>query len=452
MSVKPKQFPSLQERETLTALSRFKKLYDNNQYAVLGLHEMIKKQYKDAKDIVYISHPIPSRISDFYGDFVGGDTDKMVIKAGNDKEQEFVDSIVYENDLKEKITDFATTQSIAGYCWLYLWKDESDIFHIDEIAPDQVFPQPDGSIIVATYKRDPADPLNQRLFLYVQHFKMESGDVVIERTAWKTDEKGVVTEQISLKVIAELIGRTLEPTTRIDNLDELPFRKVSNGKNDKSDYADIIPQLAEINERVTQNSTQFLKNMDAKMQLPAGMADEEGKVQPFDYILMDSKDQPNASYITNSNPMMADAREHILHELKIIELATGVPMWALTKGSQPDRVETMRIQMFQAIRKTNRKRAKLKRAIQDMFRMAFKLNGLDSTEDVSIKFSDVLPKDDTELTNIETAKVGAGLSSKRSAIMRLEGVDEEEAEKELEVIKNEGILDGVINPDPLKIE
>jgi hypothetical protein len=221
---------------------------------------------------------------------------------------------------------------------------------------------------------------------------------------------------------------------------ELPFRKVSNGKNDKSDYADIIPQMAEINERVTQNSTQFLKNMDAKLQLPKGMADEEGKVQPFDYILMETKETPSASYITNANPLMADAREHIMHELKIIELATGVPMWALTKGSQPDRVETLRIQMFQAIRKTERKRAKLKRAIQDMFRIIFKLEGKEMKDDISIKFSDVLPTDETEATNIETSKVGSGLSSKRSAIMRLEGISVEEAEEELELIRAEVFL------------
>lgn len=452
MSVQANKFPTLQEREKITALGKYKKLYDNNQFSVLGLHEMIKKQYKNEKDIVYISHPIPSRISDFYGDFVAGDTEKMVISAEGEADKKFVDEIVYENDLKEKLSDFATTQSIAGYAWLYLWKDESDVYHVDEISPDQVFPQSDGSIIIGTYKSDPNDSLGQRLLMYVQHFKMENEDCVIERSAWKTDDKGVITEQIALEVMGAILGRALEPVTRIDNIGELPFRKVSNGKNDKSDYSDIIPQMAEINERVTQNSTQFLKNMDAKMQLPAGMADEDGKVQPFDYILMDSKDQPNASYIVNQNPLISDAREHIMHELKIIEMATGVPMWALTKGTQPERVETLRIALFQAIRKTNRKRAKLKRAVQDLIRLAFKLNGTELTSDVSIKFSDVLPVDETVQTDIETSKVTAGLSSKRSAIMRLDGVTEEEAQTELDRIKEEQVGEGVLNPDPLQIQ
>ena len=138
----------------------------------------IKKQYKNEKDIVYISHPIPSRISDFYGDFVAGDTSKMVMKIDNDEKQKIVDSIIYENDLKEKLADFATTQSIAGMTWLYLWKDTSDVFHIDEVAPDQVFPQADGSIIVATYKRDPSDQESKQLLLYIQHFKLDGDDVV----------------------------------------------------------------------------------------------------------------------------------------------------------------------------------------------------------------------------------------------------------------------------------
>lgn len=453
MAVKVKSFPSKQELETLSSLLKYKKLYDNKQLEVLGLHDLIKKQYKNQKDLVYIGHPIPSRISEFYGDFVAGDTELMVIRV-NDESQEhekMLDEIIFENDLKEKVFDIATTQSTAGWTWLYAWLDDNSLVHIDEAAPDQVFPQNDGSIIVATYKIDPEDPMYRRLLLYTQHYQLVGEDVLIERQAFKCDEKGQAVEEIALEIMAVLLGRTLDPVSTITGLGELPFRKVSNGYKDKSDYADIIAQLAEINERVTQNSTQFLKNVDAKMQVPANVVDEDGVVKPFDYIVVESKDQPTASYITNSNPLISDAREHIMHELKTIELATGVPMWALTKGTQPERVETLRINLFNAIRKTNRKRAKLKRALQDIIRIAFKLNNVDIGKDINISFSDVIPVDESVQTDIETSKVQAGLSSRKSALMRLEGYDEAEADAELEKIKAEDAASGVeVNPPTIK--
>ena len=47
MSVKVKQFPSETERETVATLKKFDMLYDNKAMAVLGVHELLKKQYKN---------------------------------------------------------------------------------------------------------------------------------------------------------------------------------------------------------------------------------------------------------------------------------------------------------------------------------------------------------------------------------------------------------------------
>lgn len=449
----PQYFPTPRERDEVAQIRQYMKLWNNDQYAVLGLHDIIKRQYKDEKDIPYIPHPVPQRVSEFYADFVSGDIDLMEISVSSVEGQKLIDDIVYENDLKEKINELAETQSALGYTWVYVWLDDTATINVDEVSPDQVYPQSDGSIIVLSYKLDPSDKEGKRKFGYVQHFGLVGENVIIERSLWKVDDVGVLTSQVDLAMTQTLFGVTVEPISTIEGLGSLPLVKVTNNKKCESDYKIIIPQLAEVNERVTQSTTQFLKNLDAKMQLPKGMADEFGKVAPFDFILVESKEQPEAKYITNGNSLLADVREHIMHELKIIELATGVPLWALTKGTQPDRVESMRIQLFQAVRKTNRKRSRIKRALQDIFKLAFLLkndSSLDS-EDVTLKFSDVLPEDETTITSNESAKVTSGLSSKISSIMRLNKCSEEEAQKELDRIKEEGIGDGVTNPDPLII-
>lgn len=449
-------FPSDVERERMTALSKFQRLYDGDQYATLGLHQIIKKQYEQEKDIVYISNPIPARVADFYGDFVAGDTDKMVIKAGSKEkaDEDFVKEVVYENDLKEMISDIGTGQSEFGFAALLGWLDENEIYRIEPIPQDQYFPQSDGSVIIATWKRDIYNKMSRDLLLLTKYYYVENGKCKIERRAWRTDEKGVIKESLALETMGELLGRTLIADEELD-LDDLPIRQIDNTARNKygfgkSDLFDIVPQLAEINERTTQLSTQFLKNLDAKMQLPATMFNEDGKIEAFDAIAID-KESPDAKYIVNDNPLMAEAREHIVSQIKMISFATAVPMFELLKSAMPERVESLRIQLFSAIRKTTKKRAKIKRAINDMFRIGFILKGMEFNDDIDIDFADVLPVDEFLTAQTESAKVTSGLTSRKSAMIRLEGYTPEEADEELKQIQAEDKLAGIDITNPPQI-
>src|SRR5262249_42976929 len=152
----PRPFPSPVEIQRVKTLRKYELLYSNDQQSVLLLHELIKKQYTKTADLIYLAHAIPSRVSEFYGDFVQGDADKLTIKALSDTEQETVTTIVNTNDLHEKVYDWAVNQSEYGYSVL-LGRVEDDEFFIDEISTDQYFPQPDGSVIFATYKKSPTD-------------------------------------------------------------------------------------------------------------------------------------------------------------------------------------------------------------------------------------------------------------------------------------------------------
>lgn len=453
--IEPLKFPTATERNRIGTLKDYQRLYDNEQYAVLGIHEIIKKQYKNLADLVYLAHAIPARITEFYGDFVSGDVDRMIIQAGTDnvEDEKFVEEIVFENDLKEKVFDIASNQSEFGFTVLVGRVDEENIYHIDEVATDQYFPQADGSVVFATYKSDPADKSGKRLLLYTQHYHMNDAGtaVVIDRQAWTTDDNGVANAKYDLQAMATILGKdSLEETSTIDGLDELPIRQIDNGKRTKwgfgkSDYADVLPQLAEINERSTQISTQFLKNLNAKTIVPATMLDEDGKVPEGDTYAIDSKEDVTPSYLVNTNAMISDAREHILQEAKFVSFTTGVPMFEILKSSMPERVESLRIQLFSAIRKTTRKRAKLIRAIKDMIRIGFKMTGKTFDQDPVIVFGDVLPTDDNLEATTEATKVGAGLSSRVSSIMRLENVTQADAEKELEKINEEANMAGVLD-------
>ncbi|MCK4859256.1 MAG: phage portal protein [Candidatus Omnitrophica bacterium] len=443
------KFPNNIERERITTLRKYEKLNENESQSVLGLHEIIKKQYKNVADLVYLAHAVPYRISEFYGDFVQGDSDKMVIEAAGEKEEDnnFINEIVERNDIKEKIYDWADDQSEFGFFVLLGRVDDKDKYIIESVPQDQYFPQADGSVIFATYKRDPADHTGHRLLCFTQNYQIENETVLIEREAWTTNEQGIVSDKYDFEAMLEILGEKYKETEILE-LDDLPIRQIDNGKRSKygfgkSDYANVMPQLAEINERSTHISTVLLKNLDAKMVMSKDNVDKEGKVIQREVFVVDGKEEVKPEFIVNNNSMIEETREHIISEMKFISWITAVPMFEILKSSMPDRVESLRIQLFQAVRKTDTKRSKLKKGLSDMLKIGFKMAKKNFEENIIISFSDVLPTDDLQLVQIEETKIRSGTSSRRSSMKRIENYNDDEADEETEQIKTEEAIAGI---------
>ncbi len=450
-----KVFPSDVEMKRIQTLRKYEKLHDNDQASVLLLHDIIKKQFKKVTDIPYLSHPIPSRVSEFYGDFVQGEAEQLAITVvnGNEDEQAFINETIDENDLIESFNDFAYNQSEYGFEVLLGYVKDGK-YKIQIVPKDQYFPQKDGSVIFATYLMDPNDtsPIdkNRKKLLYTQQYRVVENSVTIERKLWEIDQYG----RASNEIVLSYTGITDLEDEKIENLNVLPIQQIDNGKATswgfgKSDYADIFPQLAEVNERRTHVSTQLLKNMDAILQLPdvQGLKDDKGKLVAFDNITV-TKDDKDAKYITNDNPLIEATERHIESQLKMISWTTAVPMFELLKSSMPERVESLRIQLFGAVRKTDKKRAKITKGVRNILYIGWQmLKGTEMSGRITIKYSDVLPSDPMTDAQTETEMTTNGLSSKKSSIMRLHNYTEEEADAEMEQINNENIASGAVNPN-----
>lgn len=451
-------FPSAIEKERIRTLEKFDLLYNNRQQEVLLLHNIIKKQYRNFEDLVYLGHAIPAKISDFYGDFVQGDVEAMTLTYVNDDANiSTFEQIVEDNDIAESIHDWATDQSTFGFEVLLGYVQDGK-FYIQDVECDQYFPQSETEVVFATYFRDTlntqglVDETVSSLLLYTQLYTLVGNKVTIERQVWSTDADGVAADPLGENVLTAYFGT--KPTETIENMDMLPIVQIDNGKRTrwgfgKSDYADIMPQLAEINERRTHIATQLLKNLDAKIELPerADMKQPDGTLKYFEYIMRADKTEPETRYITNDNPLLEATEKHITSQLQMISYITDVPMWSLLETSQPERVESMKIKLFSALRKTDRKRMKMKRGVEKIIEIGFKMLNKEMAGDVVLVFSDVLPNDILVDVQVEEQKVNAGLSSRRSAMRRLENYTEEELDAEMLAIRNEDVQSGAVNPN-----
>ena len=441
----PEVFPTPQDTERISVIKKYQLLYENKQFEVLGLHELIKKQFKSLSQLIYVAHAIPAKVSEFYGDFVQGDVVDMVIEStGDEKEGKKTQEIVDWNDLKEAIYDYSVEQSSIGYVVLLARVEEGQVV-IDSIPQDQYFPQKDGSVIFASYieKPDAKDP-KKDVWLYIQHYKLENDKAVIERSLWEVNSAGKKGEQVDLSAYDSAVQQREDL-----GIDELPIVQINNGRKKqgifgRSDYADILPQISEINERTTQVAIQLLKNLDAKMEVPKGVLDEEGNARQFEIIERESKETPETRYIINENPLIDDTYKHVERQVNYISWFTGVPMFELLSTStQPERVEALRIRLFAAVRKTDTKRAQIKKGVDWILRVGLKLLGIKEPKPIRVEFSDVLPVDVITIAQAEEIKVRNGLTSRRSSIKRLENYDEERIEEELQLIESENAVAGI---------
>jgi len=442
----PAIFPSPVEKDRMDIVRKYNDLYENKAFQVLGLHELIKKQFRNLSQLIYIAHSIPSKVSEFYGDFVQGDANELAIESqGGQDEQDIVAQAVEDNDLIEAIYDYGVDQSSIGFLFLLARLDDAGNLIIESVPQDQCFPQKDGSVIFASYIQIPGTNDPKQLWLYTQHHRVENGKAVIERELWTTDDLGRKKDKLNLA----LYDATLKDREELE-IDELDVVQIDNGRPirgfGKSDYADILPQLSEVNERTTHVAVQLLKNLDAKLTGPKGMLDEKGVPVQWEVMERETADQPKPEYVLNENPLIAETYKHVEKQLQYISWFTGVPMFELLSTSaNPERVEALRMRLYSAIRRTDTKRSKLAKGLKDILRVGLKLKGITEPGDIEIRFGDVLPKDVLADTQAEQIKVQAGLSSKRSAMKRLENYDDEQADEELAAIEQESRVAG-INP------
>jgi len=449
MKIEPLKFPDQNAISRIAVLNKYEKLYENKQFEVFGIHDVIKNQYKKLADLIYLAHALPARISDFYGDFVQGEYDKIRIEVkDNDTENNFIKDVVKSSKIKENILDWATDQSQFGFFTLLGFVVEGK-YRVKAIPQDQCFPQSDGSYIFATFTKDPnASPDDKRLLCLTHNYELVNGQVQITRQAWRTNEMGVVMESFDYATLCSYLGQNLLEFETIKNLKRLPVVQVDNGRRmkygfGKSDYADIMPQLGEINEKTTHVSTVIIKNLDAKMAVPESAVDPETHKLKSEEAYVVSKDDPKPEYVVNANSLIEETDSHIMRELKFLSFISCVPMNELLKGVMPERVEGMRINLFQAMRKAETKRTKLKVGIKEILEIGGEMIGKPITGEINVKLSDVLPTNELELVQAESEKVTAGISSKKSAMKRTEGYTDEEADAELQAINDENEIAGV---------
>lgn len=417
----------------------------------------------------FLSINLASIVAKKSADFLFGETPTVSAgKEDNSAEQEALDRLISDNDLNIINYESALSNAYRGDSFYKVrWGQtyggqlpkEMDPFRviIENQNPEYVFPetvQGDANKVIAYHVAYPVmpDPLNPEYWeLHVEsHYP---GTICYRRFEIRP------TTQTAKGVEQWVISNELTPL-RADQETNVPFPLIVHvpnyatdenweGVGDLDEHYDI---LRELSNRYSLLAEILDKHSDPAIAVPLGTLEEDESGVPqfrvgMDKVFeVDGKDDFIPQYIVWNGQVENNFKE-IERLTELFFTLNEIPMVALgggDSGTSGSSGLSIKFRMSSLISKVNRKRQYYEKGLKRVFIMA---QMLETKMDPSKKyemtipkiiFKDGLPNDDFEQATIMSTRLG-GLPtiSQKSALMQLDGLTEEQAEKELERMKGD---------------
>lgn len=462
-------YPPAEHRERIDRYKRNRKLFK-------GEHFEVFKDFNGSKqkqDLLYISVNLAGIICKKSADFLFGEA--IQVKAGNgdsSKEQLAFDRFTEENGMNILTYESALANAYRGdsffkvrYGQEYggeLPKElDAPRVIIEPVNPEHVFPETslyNKNKIVAYHIAVPVlvevDGEEAWQLFIESHYAGRIEYRVFNLTAIETKYYGSYYEVIGWKVADEVIeGRSVVYTgvamPLVVHIPNFATDDTWEGLNDISEHTAI---LDEINNRLTQIADILDKHSDPAMAVPSGILGEDAEGNPIFQVQRDKvfevmgKEDVIPQYITWDG-QLAQAFTELDKLIDLLLTTAEIPAVALGKDSGGGTSGTsglaIKWRMNNLLAKINRKRQYYAKGLKTIYMIAQLLEEAVGVADYTLTtpqltFQDGLPKDDTQeatVMNIRTG--GAKTISQKTAIMRMEGMTEEQADAEIERIREE---------------
>lgn len=465
-------------REFIKSNQKYAMIYSNStsSFAEKNFREQVFKIKSDLAhdkvkdDKLYISVNLWRAITRIFTDYVIGNW--IIVDFNDDKaNQTFIET----SDtiwLQISLDEWVSNQSSIGYWILRLRKDEDWEIRVD------VVPLPNYCAIMEwlgigdwfmnikehfIFSIQKNKQTGKRFFYVDRYEKQEDGN-------WKWyygEERDYNSNFILTKKIKEWEEESLDffPlylfNNDLDNPHVVSDETDIKTKNDvweipryfhQSDYRDIIDILQEINDRESQISVEFIKNLTSKLSVPAGFASaqtakalkekKEWKDPRFsenpDYLVHNPWEQP-AQYITkDATYVQATINDYMPMLFKLITCLTTVPAILLSNAiygwNTPVGTTDKEFEPF--YKRVGKKQQLLYSSLQRLCRDIMKTQGYD-VKLPTIKFNKPTANDIATKATTAIQLVNAGIMSKESALSFIMWYDETEVKEEMDKIAQE---------------
>lgn len=463
-----KTFPVASHRERIDTYKRNKELFKGNHFEVFNKFNGSASQ----KELLYISVNLAGIICKKSADFLFGENAQYSAANGeNSKEQVALDRLVEENDLGILTYEMALSNAYRGDSFVKIRygqefggelpkEVDKPRTIIETVNPEYVYPETslyNGNKIVAYHIAVPVKvEIDEKdmwqLFVeshYAGRIEYRVFNLVEKEAVYSYGKKEVVEWKIESEVVSErAVTYTGVPYPLIVHI---PNYATDDNWQGIDDISEQISVLEEINNRLTQIAEILNKHADPSMIVPSGILSEDENGQAMFNVQRDKvfevlgKDDVKPEYLTWEGQL-----SHAFTELELLVdlfLTTSeVPGVAIGKGDSGTSGSSglaIKWRMNSLLAKINRKRQYFDKGLKMALYLAQELEKAVGEADYTpvvpkIKFNDGLPQDETEQATIMSIRTGGAKTiSQKTAIMRLENLTDEQAELEIERIREE---------------
>jgi hypothetical protein len=403
-------------------------------------------------------------------DFLFGEPFEVVVDdEGREDVQDAIDDICKRNKIQDKGESSSLLLQAVGHAHFKLYGEKSEkktLARIQEVPFSYYYPNfagvADGeeseNIRLAVNLTKVDEGGVTRKYIYVEDYFMRQGKAVIEYALYQ-DKGGQIGDPVSLAEF-DLVTKNGKPVLvnneetkryeEVTSLDELPIvsihlRRTVMERHGQSIYKRIMPLLEEINDRLTQISLQFLKHLNAKLQLPESAVVRDpktGEIKRVDLeVILAKADDAEAKYIINENPLIEDAFKHLDRLIRECAKLTHTPDSFLLEDEKGgvEKAESLKVRMMMFFKRIRNYQRKYDEAIKKLIRIALKIEGVKDAETVPLKiiFDKGIPKDWEHDVEVWGSAFERGLASRQTAVSRFQGLDDEETEEEIKRIEEE---------------
>ncbi len=465
--------------------------YRENRKLFLGQHYDVFKRVQNRlssrqNELIYVSVNLPAIICKKSADFLFGEP--TVYSAGKDdnsNEQKALDRITAANDLNILNYESALGNSYRGDSFYKIrWGQEYDGLVdakydpyraiIEAQNPEYVFPETfpgDGNKIMAYHIAVPVLTRDQKEGEYWT-LNVEShypGRIIYRKFRLNPITIIYDNEVTEWRIYAEYPDHYREVETEVPYplVVHVPNFSTDEGWQGIDDLSDNKALFDEINNRLSQIAAILDKHADPAMAVPAGLLAEDSEGNPVFTVGLHKifeimgKEDVIPQYITWDGQLQAAFLE-LEKLIDILLVNAEIPAVALGQGDSGTSGSSglsIKWRMNSLLAKINRKRQYYDKALKRVLTLAQMLeHARGGKQDYQVtpplvKFRDGLPDDETEMANVMAIRTGGKATiSQKSAIMWLDSLTEEQAEMELERIKEEeAVADpSIFNNDTLK--
>jgi hypothetical protein len=424
-------------------------LYKQNRDLFEGKHDKVFKDWirllrDDQQATLEVILNWPKRLTTLFADLLLGEPPQIEAGDEGSQEQEVVTRIIEDNNLFNTAYEVALDVSRFGVGLFKIRHDERAI--VEAQTPLVWFPvvQPDNvkdvtaHVLGWDYEQEEQSGWGAKLQRYL---KLE------------IHEKGRITTRLHKMAAGNIAGLIEENVvqTGVDDFLVVPVFNLSTSDRlaGLDDYSDLDSIVQELEVRLAQISRILDKHADPNMCGPDSALEQDPQSGQWTfrgggkYFPVGQGEQAPA-YVTWEGELEAAFKQlEVLMEQFYALSETSAAAFGQLKAGLAESGSALRRLMMAPLAKTNRIRLRFDPALKNVLILGSELEVAQGVrnavklEEIHITWQDGLPDDDMEETQIESTRYTAGLTSLESALMRLDGLEGEALQAEIDRIKAE---------------